>query len=187
MPTGRLIKKIQCQLKLSVIQPPSVGPIAGAATTAMPYKAKACPRCSVREGIGQDRLFARRQTASAQALQDARENQDRQRGRQPAEQRADGEQRYARHVEALAAETVREPAGDGQHDRAGHEIAGQNPGCLFLARAQGSGNVGQRNIGDRGVQHLHECRQRHRQCDQPRIMFRMPALDRREVYPFWRC
>ena len=35
-PTGRLIKKIQCQLKLSVIHPPSVGPIAGASTTAMP-------------------------------------------------------------------------------------------------------------------------------------------------------
>ena len=35
-PTGRLMKKIQCQLKLSVIQPPSVGPMAGATTTAMP-------------------------------------------------------------------------------------------------------------------------------------------------------
>ena len=45
-PIGRLIKKIQCQLKLSVIQPPKVGPIAGAATTAMPYSANACPRCS---------------------------------------------------------------------------------------------------------------------------------------------
>ena len=36
MPIGTLMKKIQCQLKLSVIQPPSVGPIAGATTTAMP-------------------------------------------------------------------------------------------------------------------------------------------------------
>ena len=35
-PTGMLMKKIQCQLKLSVIQPPSVGPMAGATTTAMP-------------------------------------------------------------------------------------------------------------------------------------------------------
>ena len=47
IPTGMLMKKIQCQLKLSVIQPPSVGPMAGATTTAMPYMAKACPRFSM--------------------------------------------------------------------------------------------------------------------------------------------
>ena len=36
-PTGRLMKKIQCQLKLSVIPTrPRVGPMAGATTTAMP-------------------------------------------------------------------------------------------------------------------------------------------------------
>ena len=34
--TGTLMKKIQRQSKLSVIYPPSVGPIAGASTTAMP-------------------------------------------------------------------------------------------------------------------------------------------------------
>ena len=36
MPTGTLMRKTQRQLALSVIQPPSVGPIAGAKTTAMP-------------------------------------------------------------------------------------------------------------------------------------------------------
>ncbi len=36
IPTGMLMKKIQRQLKLSVIQPPSVGPMAGAVTTATP-------------------------------------------------------------------------------------------------------------------------------------------------------
>ena len=36
MPTGILMKKIQRQVKLSVIHPPRVGPIAGAVTTAMP-------------------------------------------------------------------------------------------------------------------------------------------------------
>src|ERR1700736_3271509 len=44
MPTGILMKKIQRQVKLSVIQPPSVGPMAGAVTTAMPYTANAMPR-----------------------------------------------------------------------------------------------------------------------------------------------
>ena len=36
MPTGMLMKKIHRQSKLSVIHPPSVGPMAGATTTAMP-------------------------------------------------------------------------------------------------------------------------------------------------------
>ena len=36
MPTGMLMKKIQRQVKWSVMKPPSVGPIAGASTTAMP-------------------------------------------------------------------------------------------------------------------------------------------------------
>ena len=36
MPIGTLMKKIQCQEKLSVIQPPSVGPTVGATITAMP-------------------------------------------------------------------------------------------------------------------------------------------------------
>jgi hypothetical protein len=44
MPTGMLMKKIQRQLKLSVIHPPSVGPMAGANTTAIPYTANAMPR-----------------------------------------------------------------------------------------------------------------------------------------------
>ncbi len=36
MPTGTLMKKIHRQLKWSVMKPPSVGPMAGASTTAMP-------------------------------------------------------------------------------------------------------------------------------------------------------
>ena len=36
IPTGMLMKKIQRHEKLSVIHPPSVGPIAGASTTAIP-------------------------------------------------------------------------------------------------------------------------------------------------------
>ena len=36
MPTGMLMKKIQRQEKLSVIQPPSVGPMEGASTATRP-------------------------------------------------------------------------------------------------------------------------------------------------------
>ena len=43
-PTGPLIRKHQCQEKLSASQPPSVGPTTGATTTATPNSAKAWPR-----------------------------------------------------------------------------------------------------------------------------------------------
>ena len=46
MPTGTLIRNTQRQPILSVIQPPIVGPIAGANTTARPYIANAWPRRS---------------------------------------------------------------------------------------------------------------------------------------------
>ena len=36
IPTGMLMKKTQRQEKLSVMKPPSVGPMAGASTTAIP-------------------------------------------------------------------------------------------------------------------------------------------------------
>ena len=36
MPTGTLMRNTQRQLKLSVMNPPSVGPMAGARTTAIP-------------------------------------------------------------------------------------------------------------------------------------------------------
>src|SRR3984893_12059320 len=44
IPTGIFNRKIQRQVKLSVTQPPRVGPMAGASTTARPYTAKAMPR-----------------------------------------------------------------------------------------------------------------------------------------------
>ena len=46
MPTGMLIRKIQCQLMLSVSQPPSTGPIMGAKITPMPKRPIAWPRFS---------------------------------------------------------------------------------------------------------------------------------------------
>src|ERR1700730_18327044 len=44
MPMGMLMKKTHRQLQLSVIQPPSGGPIAGAVTIAILYSAKAAAR-----------------------------------------------------------------------------------------------------------------------------------------------
>ena len=68
MPIGRLIRKIQCQLKESIIQPPRIGPKIGPSSIGMPSTAITRP---IRRagGAGQDRHAERHQHAAAEALQ----------------------------------------------------------------------------------------------------------------------
>jgi hypothetical protein len=127
------------------------------------------------EGVGEDGLFAGGQAASAEALQYARHDQQRQRLRQAAQHGADGKHRHAGHVEALAPDAVGEPAGDGQDDGARHQVAGEDPGGFVLAGAEGAGHVRQRHVGDGGVEHLHERGQGHRDGDGPRVVVRLPV------------
>ena len=80
----------------------------------------------------------------------------------------------AGHVEALAAHAVGEPAGDGQDDGARDEIAGEDPGGLFLAGAEGTGDVGKGDVGDGGVEDLHEGGESDGKRDGPRIVAGLP-------------
>ena len=106
------------------------------------------------------------------------ENQHRQARSDAAEERTDREQRDAAHVEALAADHGRQPAGDRQHDGARHEIAGQHPGRFLICRAERPGDMRQRHVGDGGIQHFHERGQRHRQGDEIGIVRGPPAFVR---------
>ena len=97
------MKKIQCQLKLSVIHPPRVGPMAGRHHHGHPVHGEGLAALADGKGIGENGLLAGRQPAAANALQHAEEHQQRQGLRQAAQHRADGKQHDAGHVEALAA------------------------------------------------------------------------------------
>ena len=88
---------------------------------------------SGREGVGKNRLLARLQPAATSALQHAEENQHGEIRRQPAKQRADGEQRNAAHVKPLTSDDRRNPAAKGQNDRIRNEIGGKNPRALVCA------------------------------------------------------
>src|ERR1700733_4446334 len=126
------------------------------------------------EGVGEDGLLAGGEAATACALEDARDDEKRKGIRDAAEERADGEQRHAGHVEALAAEAVGEPAGDGKNDGAGYEIAGEDPGGFFGAGAEGAGDVGQGDVGDGGVEDLHEGGEGDSKGDRPGIVGGLP-------------
>ena len=126
------------------------------------------------EGVGENGLFAGREAAAAEALQDAGDDQEPEAGREAAERRADGEHDDADHVEAFAADAVRKPAGDGQNDGGGDEVAGQHPGGLVLRCADRARDMRQGDVGDGGVEHLHERGERNRQGNQPGVMLRFP-------------
>ena len=64
---------------------------------------------------------------------------------------------------------VGEPAGDRGHDRRGDDVGGQHPGDLVLRRPERALHRGQRHVGDRGVEHLHDRRQHDRDGDQPLV------------------
>ena len=66
----------------------------------------------------------------------AEEQQHPQRGCKPAEQRADGKERDASHVEPLTPHDGRQPATDREDDGVGDEVAGQHPGALVLPGPQ---------------------------------------------------
>src|SRR4029077_19058504 len=184
-PIGTLMKKIQRQEELSVIQPPIVGPTVGATMTAMPYSANACGRssggnvsasiaCSL-DGIPPPPLpFRRRDRRSARhpppadPLQDADQQQRAEATGEAAEQRGEGEDRNAQHVEALAPDHVGEPAADRQNDSAGDEGGGDPPGALVDADRQAAGDVAQRHIGDRRIEHDHEGGDGDDDGDEPR-------------------
>ena len=91
-------------------------------------------------------------------------------GASPQSSEAIGEQTDRQHVKALPANHFRKPAADRQDDRIGDEIAGQDPGGLIHAGSERSGDMQQRDIGDRGVEHRHERRDREDQGDEPWIV-----------------
>ncbi len=103
------------------------------------------------------------------------EQQDGQRGRRAAEKAGDGEDRDAEDEEVAAAHQARGPAAERKHDGVRDQVAGEHPGGLIGAGAERAADVRQRHVGDGGVEHLHEGRQRHRHGDQPGIDPRLPV------------
>ena len=149
--------------------------MAGARTTAMPYMAKPIPRCSGGKVSARMACSLGPNPPPPAPCRMRKKISMGRRGGESAEQRAEGEQQHAGHVEALAAKAVAGPGGDGQHDGVGDQVAGQHPGGFILPGGERSGDVGQGDVGDGGVQHLHEGGQSDRHGHGPGIVTGAPA------------
>ena len=122
-----------------------------------------------REGVDEDGLLDGGEAAAADALQDARHEHDAEGGCDAAEERRDGEERDAGHVVVLAAEDAGEPGGHGEDDGVGDEVGGEDPGDFVVGAAEAAGDVGKGDVGDGGVEQLHEGGERDGEGDDPGI------------------
>ncbi|MNM80877.1 hypothetical protein D3C81_928590 [compost metagenome] len=93
-------------------------------------------------------------------LQHPEAHQLRHRGGNPAQERSQHEQQRRPDKQLHLAKTPTEPTGQRQGDGIAHGERGDDPGALLRTHAQVAGNRRQRHVGDGGVEHLHEGRQR---------------------------
>ena len=111
-----------------------------------------------RIGVEHHRLAERHQRCAEHALQQAESDHLLDALGDSAQHRGDGEAGGADDEQRLAAEAHRHPAERRGHDRRGDDIGGQHPVDLVLRGRQRPLHIGQRDIGDRRVERLHDGR-----------------------------
>ena len=129
-----------------------------------------------REMIQNNRLLSRLQPAAKEPLQCPEQQDFFEIRRDPAGERSRRERSDANQKIILPPQPPAKRARNRQHDPVRHQIRRQRPGALVAADRQAAGDVRQRNVHDRGVQHFHERAQRDDDRHQPRIGARLPAL-----------
>ena len=106
------------------------------------------------QGLG-DRI----QRPGDEALQGAEADQRRHRLGDAAEERGEYEQQRGGDEQAHLADPPGQPAGQRQGDGVAHGERGDHPGALFRTHPEVTGDGRQGDVGDGGVEHLHESRQ----------------------------
>ncbi|PNG86873.1 hypothetical protein CBL13_00721 [Pseudomonas putida] len=93
-------------------------------------------------------------------LQDAKPDQLGHRLGDTAQERSQHEQQRGPDEQFHFTKAPAQPAGQRQGDSVAHRERGDDPGALLVAHPQVAGNGRQGHVGDGGVQHLHERRER---------------------------
>ena len=121
------------------------------------------------EDLAQGRLRGGQQRGPARALHDAPEDQLDQGMRGAAEEGGDHEEQDRERQVALPAEALGEERRHGQKDDVREDVTGADPADLLVRGPQVPGHRGQRDVDDRGVEHLHDRRSDETEQDQPAI------------------
>ncbi len=142
--------------KLSVIQPPMMGPKIGAIMMTMDHNAER--HSAPLDGIvaQQDRLRNRHHGTGDQSLNQTRTDQHRQAVREAADGRENHEQQNGGDEGSHFAEAPRDPSRERLHDRGGEHVGADGPGAFRCGDAQAAGNRRHGDIDDGHVKNLHE-------------------------------
>ena len=122
-----------------------------------------------RKGLHQDGLRGRNHGRARHALREPEQHHLPQRARRAARRRGGDEGRHRGHEIALAAEARGNPAGHRNHDPVGDQVAGDHPGDFVDAGREAALHVRQRDVDDRGIEHLEHGAQHHRERYQPLV------------------
>ena len=156
-PTGRLMKKIQCQLIRSVSTPPESRPIDPPAEATNPYtpSAFACsPRLREhRHDHAEDHGVGQR---AADALDEARGDQHLLRLRHRAQGGGGGEDRQADQEDAPLPDQVARAPGEQQQPAERDQVGVDHPGQVARCKAEVVLDRGERDVHDRRVEHDHQ-------------------------------
>src|SRR5580700_390299 len=74
-----------------------------------------------------------------------------------AQKRASGKKGDAYQKETLASEPANEEAADRKHNGVRHQVTGQDPRALIIARAHAASDVWKCHVRYAGIERLHEC------------------------------
>ena len=121
------------------------------------------------EGVGHDGLGHGLEAAAPDALDDAGDEEDGQRGGDAAQKAGDGKEGDAGEEEVFAADDGGGPGTGGEDDGVGDEVGGEDPGALVSAGAEVAGDVREGDVGDGGVEDLHEGGEGDGGGDEPRV------------------
>ena len=139
-----------------------------------------------RIGVHHDGLRDRHQGGAETALQGTEQHELVERLRRAAQHRHDGEAHHAARERLAQAEAQGAEAGERRHDGRGHDIRRDDPGDLLLRRRQRSLDRGQRDVGDRAVERVHDGGGHHREGDEVAAPERRPVDGGRHTARAWR-
>ena len=166
------MKKIQFQLTCSVSRPPTSGPIASAIAGHAGPDADRLAALARRERRRDDRERRRVHQRAAEALHDARADQEAAVRRETAREARPGEDDEADHEDQPAADVVGELAAR-EHERGERQrVAGDHPLELRQRHVQRAPHRRQRHVHDGVVEHDHEQPDRHRGERPPLLVLR---------------
>ncbi len=109
-----------------------------------------------RIAVENDRLRQRRQRRSKRSLQQTKDNDFVERLGRPAHDGGDGKAKQRGDEEISLAEPRRKPPHRCRHDGCGDDVGSEDPGDLVARGLQTALHVGQCDICDRLIEHLHE-------------------------------